>query len=298
MNTKIFASFLILTLILVFPQIYAQSDSIKEVSQKIVVVTIDNEGNVSVVHQIRNSNEPRQLDFVNGTVSNLKFMDKIGREELVEIDKETDNMVFLPNQGDMFVKYDLDDVLNLKDNFWTLDFRYLQTTTFMVPDEVDLLFVNERPVLLDGKNGFTCHGCQLLLEYSINEPKNIKQVNWGEKEFHVEIRTFAEIENFDFNQSAKKISFNVKDNNHRVTTIIPLELLWEPYLVFLNDEKIFVHEYLNNGTHVWLNMKPDSSGEISIIGTTVIPEFPIIAPLAIGFLIIIAMPLMRKINLH
>jgi hypothetical protein len=298
MNTKIFASFLILTLILVFPQIYAQSDSIKEVSQKIVVVTIDNEGNVSVVHQIRNSNEPRQLNFVNGTVSNLKFIDKIGREELVEIDKETDNMVFLPNQGDMFVKYDLDDVLNLKDNFWTLDFRYLQTTTFMVPDEVDLLFVNERPVLLDGKNGFTCHGCQLLLEYSINEPKNIKQVNWEEKEFHVEIRTFAEIENFDFNQSAKKISFNVKDNNHRVTTIIPLELLWEPYLVFLNDEKIFVHEYLNNGTHVWLNMKPDSSGEISIIGTTVIPEFPIIAPLAIGFLIIIAMPLMRKINLH
>ncbi len=298
MNTKIFASFLILTLILVFPQIYAQSDSIKEVSQKIVVVTIDNEGNVSVVHQIRNSNEPRQLNFVNGTVSNLKFIDKIGREELVEIDKETDNMVFLPNQGDMFVKYDLDDVLNLKDNFWTLDFRYLQTTTFMVPDEVDLLFVNERPVLLDGKNGFTCHGCQLLLEYSINEPKNIKQVNWEEKEFHVEIRTFAEIENFDFNQSTKKISFNVKDNNHRVTTIIPLELLWEPYLVFLNDEKIFVHEYLNNGTHVWLNMKPDSSGEISIIGTTVIPEFPIIAPLAIGFLITLAMPLMRKINLH
>ena len=45
-------------------------------------------------------------------------------------------------------------------------------------------------------------------------------------------------------------------------------------------------------------MKPDSSGEISIIGTTVIPEFPIIAPLAIGFLIILAMPLMRKFNLH
>ncbi len=75
-------------------------------------------------------------------------------------------------------------------------------------------------------------------------------------------------------------------------------MLWEPYLVFLDDEKIFFHEYLNNGTHVWLNMKPDSSGEISIIGTTVIPEFPIIAPLAIGFLMILAMPLMRKINLR
>jgi hypothetical protein len=45
-------------------------------------------------------------------------------------------------------------------------------------------------------------------------------------------------------------------------------------------------------------MKTDSPGEITIIGTTVIPEFPIIAPLAVGFLMILAMPLMRKFNLR
>ena len=80
--------------------------------------------------------------------------------------------------------------------------------------------------------------------------------------------------------------------------IIPLELLWEPYSVFLDDDKILKHEIINNGTHVWLSMKPETSGEITIIGTTVIPEFPIIAPLAVGFLMILVVPLMKKFNLR
>ena len=161
-----------------------------------------------------------------------------------------------------------------------------------------MLFVNERPVFLGEKNGFSCHGCQMLLEYSINEPKNIKQVNWEDKEFLVIVRTLAEIESFDFNQSTKKISFKINDDNQFVTIIIPLEFLWEPYVVFLDEEKIGQHKFNNNGTHVWLNIRPETPGEISIIGTTVIPEFPIIAPLLIGFLMILVMPLMKKVNLR
>ena len=74
--------------------------------------------------------------------------------------------------------------------------------------------------------------------------------------------------------------------------------MWNPYVVLLDDEKIFFHEYNNDGTHVWLSLKPETSGTISIIGTTVIPEFPIIAPLAIGFLMILVLPFTKKFNLH
>ena len=298
MNQKIFASFLILALIPLFPQVNAQLDSFEEVIQESITVTIDFEGNVSVVHQIKDSDEPRQLNFVKGTISNLKFIDQSGNEELVEISEETDNMIILPNQGKLSVQYDLEDLLILKDNVWTLDFRYLQKTTFIVPEELELLYANELPVYFGEKKGFLCHGCQIHLEYSINEPKNIKQVNWEDKEFLIEFRTFAEIENFDFNQPVKKISFEVNNNNQFVTTVIPLELLWKPYTVFLDDEQIIFHEYLNNGTHAWLNMKPENSGEVSIIGTTVIPEFPIIVPLAVGFLMILVVPLIRKFNLR
>ena len=167
-----------------------------------------------------------------------------------------------------------------------------------MPKEVDLVFVNGTPVFLGEKNGIACHGCQMVLEYPINELKNINQVNWEDKEFLVETRTSSEIESFDFSQSEKKISFKVNGNNQFVTIIIPLELLWEPYSVFLDDDEILKREIMNNGTHVWLNMRPETSGEITIIGTTVIPEFPIIAPLAVGFLMILVVPLMKKFNLR
>ncbi|MGH1566047.1 MAG: hypothetical protein ACRBB5_01160 [Nitrosopumilus sp.] len=298
MKVKIFASFLIFTLILFFPQVNAQSDSFKEVSHKSLQIRIDHEGNVNVIHQIRDSDEPRQLNFVNGTVSNLKLIDSADREELIDISDGIDSIVILPDQGQLFVKYDLKDVLVLKDNVWTLDFRYLQTTIFVLPEEIDLVFANQRSVFLDGKNAFTCHGCEILLEYSINEPKEIKQVNWADKEFLVEIKTFAEIESFDFNQPTKEISFKLNSSNQFVTTVIPLELLWEPYIVFLDGKEILFNEYANNKTHVWLNMRPESSGEITIIGTTVVPEFPIIAPLTVGFLIILIIPFMKKFNRH
>jgi len=167
-----------------------------------------------------------------------------------------------------------------------------------MPKEVDLIFVSGTPVFLGEKNGIACHGCQMVLEYPINELKNINQVNWEDKEFLVETRTSSEIESFDFSQSEKKISFKVNGNNQFVTIIIPLELLWEPYLVFLDDDEILKREIMNNGTHVWLNMRPETSGEITIIGTTVIPEFSIIAPLAIGFLMILVVPQMKKFNLR
>ncbi len=298
MKSIIIASFLILTLILVFPEINAQSESLREASQKMVQVTIDSEGKVSVVHQIRNSNVPTQLNFVDGTIYNLMFIDEFGMQEQIDVFDGMKGMPILPDQGEFFVKYDLDDALVLKDGFWTLDFRYLEKTEFILPKEVNLLFVNDRPVLLDGKSGLTCHGCQMILEYSFTEPEKIHQVNWEDREFVVEMKTFAEIDNFDFDQPAKKISFDVVDENRYVTTTIPLELLWGPYIVLQNDEKISFYEISNDGTHVSLNIKAKTSGEISIIGTTVVPEFPIIAPLAMGFLMLILLPFLRKVNLH
>jgi len=143
-----------------------------------------------------------------------------------------------------------------------------------------------------------CHGCQMVLEYSINEPKIFKNIKWEDKEFVVEIRSYSNIDNFIFDQSTKSITFDISKENRFVTTVIPLELLWEPYVVFLDDEKIHANKFNNNGTHVWLNIKPETAGEIIIVGTTVIPEFPIIAPLAIGFLMILTVPVMRKFSLR
>ena len=298
MNTKI-TLFIIISLILVIPSASAQGINIGEKAvQKSVEVIINDDNEIHVKHIVRSANSPKQMELISGIIENLTITDEKGNEKIITMIGDNDVVMIFPSDYDSIIEYDLKDVLLLKNNIWTLDFLYLETTTFIIPEKLDLIFVNDRPVFLEDNKGISCHGCQMTLEYLINEPKNIMKVNWEDTEYLVEIKSFADIENFEFNQSAKEISFKINNSNQFVTTVIPLELLWGPYAVFLDDEKIFFQDSMNNGTHVWVNIKPDTSGKITMIGTTVVPEFPIIAPLAIGFLMMMMVPFVRKFNLR
>ncbi|KFM14665.1 hypothetical protein AAA799D11_01671 [Marine Group I thaumarchaeote SCGC AAA799-D11] len=298
MDSKIFAILVIISLVTVIPTAYAQVTIADKANQKLVEVRIDSEGNVHVIHVIDNANTPKQVDLIPGTVSNILVTDEQGDEKQLSIIGDNNAVLIMPSNEDSILQYELDNVITEIDSIWTWDFLYLESTTFVLPEEVDLLFANERPVFLDDKKGIACHGCQMLLEYSINESRSYENVKWEDKEFQVEIRNQKGIDKFIFDQPSKSIAFEIFGEDRFVTTIIPLELLWEPYIVFLDDEKIQSHQYINNGTHVWVNIKPDASGQVSIIGTTVVPEFSIMAPLIIGFLVILAVPFMKKINLH
>ena len=297
MNSEKIVFLAIVTLIIVIPTANAEVSIAEKAEQKSVGITINSIGEVHVKQMIKFSNMPTQIELVNGTISNLKITNEVGEEKQHGMVGEN-NVLILPSNEDTIIEYDLKDALFFKDNMWTWSFRYLEDTSFILPKEVDLIYVNGKPVYLDKMRGILCHGCQMVLEYSVNEPRVIKNVKWEDKEFRVEIRSLAEINQFSFEQSTKNISFEVNGENQFVTVIIPSELLWGPYDVFLGDEKIQSYEYINNGTHVWVSMKPDNSGNVSIIGTTVVPEFPLIAPLAVGFLMIVILPIIRKVNLH
>ena len=273
MSSKQVVFFIILAFIIAIPTAFAQEISIGEkAEQKSVEVVISSSDEIHVKHVITSSNSPRQVELINGTITNLTVSDEEGKEKQPVIIGDNDGVMIYPSQENIIVEYDLGDVIFLKGNVWTWDFRYLETTSFMIPKEIDLIFVNDRPVYLGEKNGISCHGCQMILEYSINEPKILKNIKLENKEFLIEIRTFAEINQFNFDQTTKSISFDVNGENQFVTTIIPLELLSRPYNVYMGDEKIFFHEYINNGTHIWLNIRPDNSGNVSIIGTTIISD--------------------------
>ncbi len=298
MNTEIFGFLVILLLISVIPIADAQFSIGEKAVQKSVEVIINSVGDVHVKHAVLQSNVPTQIELINGTVSNLSITNEQGKEKQLTVIGNNNGVLILPSQGNSIIEYDLDHVLNQKDGVWTWDFLYVQLTTFLFPDEVDLIFINKNPVYFDTTKGISCHGCQMILEYSINEPKVFKNIKWEDKEFVVEIRSYSDIDNFIFDQPTKSIIFDVSEENRFVSTVIPLELLWEPYIVFLDDKKIISYEFNKNGTHVGISIKPDIAGEIKIVGTTVIPEFPIIAPLAIGFLMILVVPLIRKFNLR
>ena len=298
MKTKVFGFLVILLIMPIVTMANAQIALGEKAIQKSVEVIIDEKGYVHVRHVITPANIQKQVELVNGTVSNIQVTNEHGEEQPFLVIGDNEEVLIMPSNENSILEYDLEDVLVQKNNVWTWNFRYLKTTSFIFPEEVELIFVTDHPVYLDGKKGITCHGCQMVLEYSVNEPKILENVKWEDKEFVVEIRGHSNIGKFNFDQPTKSITFDVSDGDRFVTAIIPLELLWEPYSVFLNGDEIYFYEHSNNGTHVWLNMKPDVSGEIVITGTTVIPEFSTIAPLAIGFLTVFLVPIIQKFNLH
>jgi hypothetical protein len=255
-----------LTLTVAIPTVNAQEISMDE---KAVQIVIKSPEEIHVKHVVSLLNSPKQLGLINGTVTNLMVLNEEGKEKQFGVIGKNDSVVVFTSQENTIIEYDLKDVLVLKDNVWTWNFRYLETTSFWIPQEADVIFVNDRPVQLDGKKGIVCHGCQMVLEYSLNEPKILKNIKLENKEFLVEIKTFAEINQFNFEHPTKTINFKINGEHRFITAIIPIELLSGPYTVFSGNEKINSYEYINNGTHVWLNMRPDHSGNLSIVGTTV-----------------------------
>ena len=299
MNIKILGFFVLFSIFLIIPNAEAQLSIGEKAKQELVEITIDLEGIVKVKHVIDSSNMPNQVDFIAGTISDLSVTTESGVKQQSNVVGENIGLLILPSNEKTIVEYSLEDVLIQENGLWKWDFRYLESTNFIVPPGVDLLFVNERPLFLqDEERGFRCHGCQVVLEYSIDEPKYFEEVVWEDKKFLVEFRTINKINDFNFSQPEKKLSFFAPENNQFITIVIPLELLWEPYVVLLNDEEIVHYQFFETDTHAWLNLRPDSSGEVSIIGTTVVPEFPLVAPLALGLIIILAVPLVRKFNLR
>lgn len=296
MHKLIFLIIILMVISSASTQVFAQI-LIGKPAKQTVEVSISEQNNVHVIHSVKPSKDMQQVDVIEGTLSNLSVTDENGNEiQYAKLEQERLGITIFPQDKDIFIKYDLADVLVLENGRWTWNFRYLVETDFYFADSVDLIYVNNNPVFIEG--GIKCHGCQMLLEYVIDEPVTLKNIKWEDQEFPIAVRTLAELDSFTLDQSTKRIFFDIISDNDPITLIIPLVLLGNPYEVYYNEEKILKHEFLTNETHVWLNFRPETSGKIDIIGSTVIPEFPFFIPLALGIALILGIQLKNKLTLH
>jgi hypothetical protein len=297
---KIVLVLMIISLISITPQAFAQVSFGTPAEHVSIRVTIEENGDVSVVHVVKKSNVNVQVQMLPGTVENLQVVDG-ARNEIQHAVAGQSIVTLFPTEVNFGVEYDLKDVLILKDGVWTWDFLYTGSKNgveFYFPDEFDLVFVNDRPVRIVNAEGMRCHGCDMFLEYVIDEPIILKEVEWEEQKFQVSIRTLDEIKSFNFDQPTRRLSFENTQEGRFITIFIPLELLWSPYDVYLEDRKILNHEYYQNDTHGWVNIKPKTVGTIEIIGISAIPEFSLLLPLVLGITIVIGFQAKNKINLH
>jgi len=140
MNTKIFGFLVILLIISIIPVADAQISIGEKAVQKSLEVIINSEGDVHVKHVVRSSNVPIQVELIIGTVSNLLVTNEQGEEKQFSVIGNNSGVLILQSRGNSIIEYDLDQVLNQKDDVWTWDFRYLELTSFIFPEEVDLIF--------------------------------------------------------------------------------------------------------------------------------------------------------------
>lgn len=292
MRPEIFA-ILVIGCLAAIPQ--GTGQELPAVEQVRIEVTIDSQGDASVKHRVTSSTELASLKFVGGPAHNLRITDSLG-DEIASTDDA--GAVIPADRGEVLVEYELQDYVRLVGGIWTLDFLYLDSVIFTVPDEAELVFVNEQPVYTEFDKRFACHGCQMVLEYMVDEPKNMRVASWEDREFPVEIRAHAGVENFEFIQAERRISFDVNDAGTYVITVFDPELLGKPYTVLHNGNKTAFHGYDISETRAGITVKPDTPGKITIIGTTVIPEFSVFAPLVAGFMALLVYPLLKRLSFH
>lgn len=277
-------------------QAFAQEITFGEKPLQVIEITIDESGIAHVVHQIEESKKTRQVETYNGVITNLSVTNQAGNDiEYFTLEKQPVAIVLPPSSNTVFIKYDLADVLSLKEGVWRWNYTGTEKTNFYFPENVDAIWINDRPIYI-GEKGIRQHGGTMTLEYVINEPIILKKVSWEDKEFTVGIRTLTDPSGFEFSQPKKSITFDIAKGGSLVTAVIPLTLLWEPYDVYINTNGTLNSEFYNNGTHAWLGFRSATPGTIQIIGTTVVPEFPVFVPLVIGILLVLV--LQFRTNLH
>ena len=301
MNIKIISAIIIFGLITVIPTVYGQLTIGSEAQQESIEVRINSDGEIYVKHVVKISNIPSTLFLFSNEISNLVITNESGEEVQYGTaydTKENISIMILPSQQNTIVEYNLENMI-LEDNLLKTEISYKEKFAVYFDESTKLIFVNDNVITLDNKKGISINGGgDTKIEFYANESKIIKKVIWEENEFDVEIITDYEIQSFNFNQPEKNISFQVNDENKFVTIMMSEELLGGPYVILLNDEQIKYSKFIRDGNIVSLNLKPETPGQITIIGTTVIPEFSMFIPLIMGFMIILMVPLMRKFTLR
>ena len=301
MNQKIISTIIIFGLLTVIPTAYGQLSLGSEAKQELIEVKINPDGEINVKHVVSPSNMPTTVPLFLGEISNLIITDDLGEE----INSGTANdakgnlsVLLLPSNQNSIITYNLEN-MKINNNLFNTEISYPQKFSVIFEESINLIFLNNNVLFLDDKKGVAINGGgNMKIEFYSTESKIIEKATWEENEFDVEIITDSEIQSFNFNQPEKSLSFQVNDENKFVTITMSEELLGGPYVTLLDDEKIKYTKFVRDEGIVSLNLKPETTGQVTIIGTTVIPEFSMFIPLIMGFLIVLTVPAMKKFSLR
>ena len=272
MNNQIYSIVLFLALVTVIPTASAQLSLGIEANQELIEVELNKSGIVNVKHVISASSSPVNVNLFEGVITESIIVTNTNGDEkqfgLVGYGEVLQSITIFPSNSNIIIKYNLEDASTLYENLWTSRMGYSQTFSVLFSEKTDLFFLNNNIIELGNKKGISVNGGgNTIIQYYDKIPKIIEEVSLKEDKFNVEIITNSKIDEFNFDQELKSISFQVNEKNKFVTVSMEKELVGDPYVVLLNNEKIVYSKSVNKENYVSLSMKPQAVGEIIIMNS-------------------------------
>ena len=269
MISQIYLIVLVLALITVIPAASAQLSLGTEANQKLIEVNLNKSEIVNVKHIISASGVPVSVNLFDGVIAESIIVTNSNGDEnqfgLVGYGEALESITIFPSESDIIIKYNLEDASTSYENLWTVRIGYSETFDILFSKEIDMFFLNNTIIQLENKNGITANGGgNAIIQYYDKIPKIIEEVSWEQNKFDIEIITNSKIDNFNFNQESKSITFDINEKNKFLTISMEEELVGSPYVILLNNEKILYNKSLNKENYVLLSMKPQAVGEITI----------------------------------
>ena len=269
MNNQIYLIVLFLALVTVIPTASAQLSVGIEANQKLIEAELNKSQIVNVKHVISASSEQVNVNLFEGVITESIIVTNSNGDEkqfgLVGYGEVLQSITIFPSNSDIIIKYNLEDASTLYENLWTSRIGYSETFSILFSEKTNLFFLNNNIIELGDKKGISVNGGgNAIIQYYDKIPKIIEEVSLKEDKFNVEIITNSKIDEFNFDQELKSISFQVNEKNKFVTVSMEKELVGDPYVVLLNNEKIVYSKSVNKENYVSLSIKPQAVGEIII----------------------------------
>ena len=272
MNNQIYLIALFLALVTIIPTVSAQLTVGEEANQKLIEVELNKSEVVNVKHVISASGNPVSVNLFEGVITESIIVTNVNGDEkefgLVAYGGGIESITIFPSNSDAIIKYNLEDASTLYENLWTSRMGYSETFSVLFSEKTDLFFLNNNIIELGNKKGISVNsGGSAIIQHYDKIPKIIEEVSLKEDKFNVEIITNSKIDEFNFDQELKIISFQVNEKNKFVTVSMEKELVGDPYVVLLNNEKILYNKSVNKENYVSLSIKPQAVGEIIIMNS-------------------------------
>ena len=250
-----------------------------------VSVAILGNGTVSVEHEVAGGGEARRVPLLGGgDGARLVDVRAVGAGDGgkdytggIEVSDDGSYAVVPAASGGLLVGYGLEGAMRLSEpSTYSWSFLYRATTSFTLPDGVDVAFVNGQAVHFTGARAFTCHGCQMELEFTVDEPRGVQTFELGggggRERIDVGVWTAAEVGPLAFDPASRSISYEaggVSDAGGRwVTLVVPPGLLGPPYRAEIGGENAPVTTFDVGGGLIGVSARPAEDGTVRIFGGT------------------------------